>query len=148
MMAEALGYRIDEMLPAIAAAGKMVGKAAGKAAGKMIKKKAMGMAADKMKKKEEEAPAVGMEESWAAYKQIGKVLSEVYSPKKHAEVSGGGEEAAKRRADRMGKVMRGKGVSPMAAVGGLDTPKPLSKGKEEMAAKRKKTRELGLDRPV
>ena len=139
LMAESLGYRVDEMLPVVAAVGRM--------AGKMAKKKAMSMVADKMKKKDE-APAAGMEEAWSSWKQISKALSEVYSPKKHAEVSGGGEKAEKTRAKRMGAVMQGKGVSPIAAVGGLDTPKPLSKGKKEMAAKRKKTRELGLDREV
>ena len=141
MMAEALGYRVDEIAPVLGMAAKAIGKKVVGGVAKKAAKKGAEMATDKMKPEQQE-------ESWTVYKQIGKVLSEVYSPKKHAEVSGGGEEAAKRRADRMGKVMRGKGVSPMAAVGGLDTPKPLSKGKEEMAAKRKKTRELGLDRPV
>ena len=71
MMAEALGYRVDELGPALAMAGKM--------AGKMVKKKAMGMAADRMKKKEQEKEAgadAGMEVAHTIYKQIGTVMAE------------------------------------------------------------------------
>jgi len=50
LMAEALGYRVDEMLPAIAAAGRMAGKMIGTVVKKKAADKAAEMAKDKVKK--------------------------------------------------------------------------------------------------
>ena len=69
MMAEALGYRVDEIAPIAAAAGRLAMGAA--------KKKAVGMVADRMKRREQEKEQKpGMQVAWTVYKQIGMAISE------------------------------------------------------------------------
>ena len=62
----------------------------------------------------------------AVYRQIGRMIAEVLSPQKHAKVTGGGQDAAKRREERMRKVMSGnknkRPISPIAGVEAVDKP--------------------------
>jgi hypothetical protein len=98
--------------------------------------------ADKQKSnKAARSARASRQDSHTVYKQIGMALAEVYSPKKHAKITGGGEEAAKRRAERMGKVMRGnknkRPISPIAGVEAVDKPGvTLSRAAREYRAAR------------
>ena len=82
MMAEALGYRVDEIAPLAAAAGRLA-MSAGK---NMVKKKAMGMVADKMKKKEQEKEEKpGMEVAHTEYRRIGDLMAEALGLREEEE---------------------------------------------------------------
>ncbi len=80
------------------------------------------------------------------YKQMGKIISEVLTPKQHADATGGGEEAAKRRAERIKAVMTGKNIGDISAKRSIGKKGvSLSKGAEQQEAYRKKARKKGSD---
>jgi len=129
MMAEALGYRVDEFVPALLRVGSGIVRGVGAAArtvGGVTKNVALNMAKKRAKKKamqKAQQMANGDDQNqMEAYKQIGRMISEVLSPKKHAEDTGGGKKAEKTRAERMRAVMRGRGISPIAGVEAVDKP--------------------------
>ena len=76
------------------------------------------------------------------YKQMGKIISEVLTPKQHADATGGGEEAAKRRAERIKAVMKGKNIGAISAMRSIGKKGvSLSKGAEKQKEYREKARE-------
>lgn len=81
MMAEALGYQVDEMVGALAKGAGMLAKKAGQKAAGAAMNKADEMA-EKMKKKKEAqqagAPDPGMEVQHTEYKRIGALMAEIF----------------------------------------------------------------------
>ena len=154
LMAESLGYEIDEVLNVVfqgaralgtgiargvGAAARGVGNFVTGAATKKAKEKAMEKAMEKgedvVKKvtgRRDDGNGVGRkrvgdmdhsqmgQSQMESYKQIGRMISEVLSPEKHAKETGGGKEAANRRYRRIRAVLRGKRISPIAGVEAVD----------------------------
>ena len=179
LMAESLGYEIDEVwnvvvqgaralgtgiARGVGAAARGVGNLVTGAAKEKAKEKAMEKAmekgedvAKKVTGRRDDGNGVGRkrvgdmdhsqmgQNQMEAYKQIGMALAEVYSPEKHAKVTGGGQEDANRRYRRMRRVLRGRGISPIAGVEAVDKPGvTLSRAAREYRA----ARDSGAKRPT
>jgi hypothetical protein len=79
-----------------------------------------------------------------AYKQMGKIISEVLTPKQHADATGGGEEAAETREKRIKAVRTGKNIGDISAMRSIGKKGvSLSKGAEKQAEYRKNARKKG-----
>jgi hypothetical protein len=93
----------------------------------------------------------GKLDDWTAYRDIGRLISEVLTPGQHAEVvrkrsESEGEMAANRRTKRVKAVMKGKGIGEISAKRALGKKGvSLSKGAAQQKAYRDKARKKGND---
>jgi hypothetical protein len=75
---------------------------------------------------------------------MGKIISEVLTPKQHADATGGGEEAAETREKRIKAVRTGKNIGDISAMRSIGKKGvSLSKGAEKQAEYRKNARKKG-----